>query len=66
MLVFAIINGEPDATNKIPKAWVTNMLDSFIDFIEGIYFIGYVQQMQIENPEQLDFEFQQFKIAYNL
>jgi len=42
------------------------MLDSFIDFIEGIYFIGYVQQMQIENPEQLDFEFQQFKIAYNL
>jgi len=32
----------------------------FIDYIDGIYYEGYAQQMAVENPVRLTFEYYEF------
>jgi|ETNmetMinimDraft_30_1059905.scaffolds.fasta_scaffold273550_1 hypothetical protein len=42
------------------------MLDSFIDYIEQIYYPGYAEQKAKEDPQSLNYEYQLFLATYDL
>ena len=40
------------------------MIEAFVDMVDGIYFIGYAEQMANEDPEKFQFELDEFLSNY--